>query len=56
MFSFLRPAAQPPPPDAPERAWIRRIAEKQDRAALAALYRAYQPRLVRFLSRVTRFA
>jgi RNA polymerase sigma-70 factor (ECF subfamily) len=54
MFSFLRPAPQPALPDAPERDWIRRIAQTQDRAALAALYRAYQPRLVRFLSRVTR--
>ncbi len=32
---------------------LRRIAQ-QDRAALAQLYRAYQPRLVRFLHRFTR--
>ena len=41
-----------PPPDA-ESAWLQRVAAK-DRTALAALYRAYQPRLGRFLGRMTR--
>jgi RNA polymerase sigma-70 factor (ECF subfamily) len=41
------------PPEDADRAWLRRIAH-QDRVALAALYRAYQPRLARFLSRMTR--
>jgi len=50
------PAELTPPraaPDEPELRWLQRI-ERQDRAALAALYRAYQPRLVRFLGRLTR--
>ena len=53
---MFNPFRRPPPgtPATPEEAWIRRIAESQDRAALAALYREYQPRLVRFLGRVTR--
>lgn len=52
MFNpFRRP---PVPPPAPDQAWIRRIAEHQDREALVALYREYQPRLVRFLGRLTR--
>lgn len=40
-------------PEDADSAWLRRIAQ-QDRAALAALYRAYQPRLARFLGRFTR--
>jgi len=36
----------------PDSHWLQRVA-RQDRAALAALYRAYQPRLVRFLGRFT---
>ncbi|HJV71023.1 RNA polymerase sigma factor [Ideonella sp.] len=54
---MFNPFRRTPPPDAPatpDQAWIRRIAETQDRAALAALYREYQPRLVRFLGRLTR--
>ena len=50
LSDLLRPRR--PPADA-EAAWLLRIAA-QDRAALAALYRAYQPRLVRFLGRLTR--
>ena len=50
LSDLLRPRR--PPPDA-EAAWLRRIAA-HDRAALAALYRAYQPRLARFLGRLTR--
>lgn len=42
-----------PPPDSDDGALMRRIAA-QDRAALATLYRAYQPRLARFLGRFTR--
>jgi RNA polymerase sigma-70 factor (ECF subfamily) len=51
---FRRPPPPPAAPATPEQAWIRRIAESQDRAALASLYTEYQPRLVRFLSRLTR--
>jgi len=54
---MFNPFRRTPPPDAPatpDQAWIRRIAETQDRAALASLYREYQPRLVRFLGRLTR--
>lgn len=53
MFNPFRRQALAAAPT-PEDGWIRRIAESQDRDALTALYRAYQPRLVRFLSRVTR--
>ena len=50
MFpDFLRP--RPPPVDTDVEC-LRRIAH-QDRDALARLYRAYQPRLARFLRRVT---
>lgn len=45
--------ATPPPDDAPDAQALRRVAQG-DRAALAALYRAYQPRLARFLARYTR--
>jgi len=53
---MFNPFRRPPPgtPATSEETWLRRIAESQDRAALAALYREYQPRLVRFLGRVTR--
>jgi RNA polymerase sigma-70 factor (ECF subfamily) len=53
MLSAFRRLRAPPavPPSDPER--IRCIAEG-DREALAALYRDYQPRLARFLSRHTR--
>jgi RNA polymerase sigma-70 factor (ECF subfamily) len=53
---MLNPFRRPPPaaPATPDQGWLRRIAESQDRAALAALYREYQPRLVRFLGRLTR--
>jgi RNA polymerase sigma-70 factor, ECF subfamily len=54
MFHPFRRTPPPAAPATPEQAWIRRIAESQDRAALAALYSDYQPRLVRFLSRLTR--
>lgn len=40
-------------PDASDAACLRRVA-LHDRAALATLYRAYQPRLARFLARFTR--
>ena len=53
MFNPFR-RSPPAAPATPDETWIRRIADSQDRAALAALYREYQPRLVRFLSRVTR--
>jgi RNA polymerase sigma-70 factor (ECF subfamily) len=52
MFNPFRRSPSTPAPS--DEAWLRRIAESQDRAALAALYREYQPRLVRFLGRVTR--
>lgn len=48
MFDRLRRA-----PDEEEAQCLRRIAG-QDRAALATLYRAYHPRLVRFLARFSR--
>eukprot|EP01036_Dinobryon_divergens_P048735 gene48735-65349_t len=52
MFSlFRRPSPPGPPSSDPE--LLRRIAQG-DREALAALYRDYQPRLARFLSRHTR--
>jgi RNA polymerase sigma-70 factor (ECF subfamily) len=54
MFNPFRRPVPAPAPATPDEGWIRRIAESRDRAALAALYREYQPRLVRFLSRVTR--
>lgn len=41
------------PPDDVDLALMQRIA-RQDRAALATLYRSYQPRLLRFLARFTR--
>lgn len=47
---LMRPHAER---DELESRWMQRIA-RQDRAALAALYRAYQPRLARFLARFTR--
>jgi RNA polymerase sigma-70 factor, ECF subfamily len=53
---MFNPFRRPPPaePATPDQVLIRRIAESQDRAALTALYRDYQPRLVRFLGRLTR--
>jgi len=55
---FLLPSLRRRPASAsvasPDQGWLRRIAETQDREALTALYREYQPRLVRFLGRVTR--
>lgn len=53
MLSPFRRSRAPAPPGNADGEWMQRIA-RGDRAALAALYRAYQPRLVRFLGRMTR--
>lgn len=51
MFSLFRRPAAPEPQD--EAALLQAVAQG-DRQALARLYRVYQPRLARFLSRHTR--
>lgn len=50
LFDLIRTRRSP---DDVDGVWLRRVAQ-QDRAALAALYRSYQPRLARFLNRFTR--
>lgn len=48
------PADLHAPTEAADAQRLQRVAQQRDRSALAALYRTYQPRLVRFLARFTR--